>query len=107
MLLAGLDRRLATAARLVALAVVALSIVNASHHPPGTTGRGLFVSLLFASAVVAWLVWTIRPDRPGVTAELYVMAAAGGLLVEHRPRAPPACSCSSPWLTPACARSCR
>jgi signal transduction histidine kinase len=86
MLLAGLDRRLATVIRLVGLALVALTILNASHHPAGTAGRGLFVSLLFAAAAVAWLVWTIRPDRPGVTPELYVMAAAGGLLVEVSPQ---------------------
>jgi signal transduction histidine kinase len=86
MLLASLDRRLATAIRLVGLLLVTLSILNASHHPPRTSGRGLVVSSLLALAVVAWLVWTIRPDRPGVTPELYVMAAAGGLLVEASPQ---------------------
>ena len=44
------------------------------------------VTLLLAAAVVSWLIWTIRPDRAGVTAELYVMAGAGGLLVEASPQ---------------------
>jgi signal transduction histidine kinase len=85
MLLASLDRRLATVIRLVGLALVAGSILNASHHPPGTAGRGLVVSLVFAAAVVSWLVWTIHPDRRSVTAELYVMAGAGGWLVQATP----------------------
>lgn len=86
MILASLDRRLATAIRLIGLALVGLSILGASHHGPGTTGRGLLVSLLFATAVASWLVWTIYPDRPGVTADLYGMAIAGGLLVETSPQ---------------------
>jgi signal transduction histidine kinase len=85
MFLAALDRRLATVIRLVGLALVAGSILTASHDRPGTSGRGLVVSLLFAAAVLSWLVWTAYPDRDGVTAELYVMAAAGGLLVEAAP----------------------
>ncbi len=86
MLLASLDRRLATAIRLVGLGLLAFSILSASNHAPGATGRGLAVSLLLAAAVVSWLVWTIHPDRVGVTVELYVMAAAGGLLVEASPK---------------------
>ena len=82
MFLASLDRRLATTIRLLGLGLVALSILSASRHPPATTGRGLFVTMLFAAAVVSWLIWTLHPDRAGVTAELYVMAGAGGLLVE-------------------------
>jgi signal transduction histidine kinase len=86
MFLASLDRRLATAIRVVGLVLVALSIASASRHSPGTTGRGLLVSLLFVAGAISWLIWTIRPDRAGVTAELYVMATAGGLLVEASPR---------------------
>ncbi len=87
MLLATLDRRVATAIRLAGLVLVALSVVNSSHHPPGTGGRGLVVSLLFAAAAVAWLIWTIWPgDERRVAPELYVMAGAGGLLVEASPQ---------------------
>ncbi|HSC03928.1 MAG TPA: sensor histidine kinase [Solirubrobacteraceae bacterium] len=86
MLLASLDRRLATAIRLVGLALVGLSVFGGSHHP-GTSGRGLVVSLLFAAAALSWLIWTARPnDEEGSSVELYVMAVAGGLLVEAAPQ---------------------
>lgn len=86
MLLASLDRRLATAIRLAGLVLVVLSVLNGSNHP-GTSGRGLVVSLLLAAAVLSWLIWMVRPDNDqDVTAELYVMAVAGGLLVEAAPR---------------------
>jgi signal transduction histidine kinase len=86
MLLAGLDRRAATAIRLAGLVLIALSVLSGSHQP-GTTGRGLVVSLLFAAAVLSWLVWTARPGNDqGVTVELYVMATAGGLLVVAAPQ---------------------
>jgi signal transduction histidine kinase len=86
MLLASLDRRAATVIRLVGLVLVALSVLSGSHHP-GTSGRGLVVSVLFAAAALAWLVWTARPDNDRwASAELYVMAAGGGLLVEAAPQ---------------------
>jgi signal transduction histidine kinase len=86
MLLASLDRRLATVIRLVGLLLVALSVFSGSHHP-GTSGRGLVVSVLFAAAAVSWLIWAARPDdEQGTSVELYVMAGAGGLLVEAAPR---------------------
>ena len=45
------------------------------------------VSLLLAAAVLSWLIWTVRPDNDqGLTPELYVMAVAGGLLVEAAPQ---------------------
>jgi signal transduction histidine kinase len=81
MLLASLDRRVATAIRLAGLVLIAVSVLTGSH-PPGTSGRGLVVSLLFAAAALSWLVWMARPGNDqGVTFELYVMAGAGGLLV--------------------------
>jgi signal transduction histidine kinase len=86
MLLASLDRRLATVIRLVGLALVVLSVLSGSHHP-GTSGRGLVVSLLLVAAALGWLVWTARPeDDRWKSAELYVMAAAGGLLVVAAPQ---------------------
>jgi signal transduction histidine kinase len=84
MLLASLPRRAADAIRLLGLALIALSVFNGSPSP-GTTGRSLVVSVLFAAAAVSWLVWTVRPLSGRVTIELYVMAAAGGLLVEAAP----------------------
>ncbi len=86
MLLAGLDRRTATAIRLAALGLIALTMTGGSHHL-GTAGRGLAVSLLLTAAALSWLVWTARPaNDQGVTIELYMMAIAGGLLVEAAPQ---------------------
>jgi hypothetical protein len=86
MLLASLDRRVATAIRLAGLVLVAFSVLNGSH-PPGTSGRGLVVGLLLAAAALSWLVWTARPNNDqGAPVELYVMAASGGLLVEAAPQ---------------------
>jgi signal transduction histidine kinase len=86
MLLTSLDRRLATVIRLVGLVLVALSVLSGSHRP-GTSGRGLVVSVLFVAAALSWLIWTARPDneRWG-SLELYVMAGAGGLLVVAAPQ---------------------
>ena len=84
MLLASLPRRAADAIRLVGLALIGLTVLNGSPAP-GTGGRGLVVSVLFAAAAVSWLMWTIRPLSDQVTFDLYVMAAAGGLLVEAAP----------------------
>jgi signal transduction histidine kinase len=86
MLLTSLDRRLATTIRLFGLVLVGLSVFHGSHHP-GTSGRGLVVSLLFAAAAVSWLIWTARPDDDDrLSPELYVMAIAGGLLIEAAPQ---------------------
>jgi len=86
MLLASFDHRVATAIRLAGLVLIALTVLTGSHQP-GTSGRGLVVSLLFAAAVVSWLVWMARPGNDqGVTVELYVMAVAGGLLVAAVPQ---------------------
>jgi signal transduction histidine kinase len=86
MLLTSLDHRVATAIRLAALGLIALTMTSGSHTP-GTSGRGLVVSLLFAAAALSWLAWAARPgNEHGVTVELYVMAVAGGLLVEAAPQ---------------------
>jgi hypothetical protein len=81
MLLYALPPRAAAAFRLVALALIALAVAKA-HHPPGTSGRGLAVSVLLAAAMVSWLIWTARPHGERLTLELYVMAVAGGVLIE-------------------------
>ena len=85
MLLYHLDRRWATLIRLGGLVLIGWSVIG-SDHGPGGHGRHLVVSLLLASAVLAWLAWTARPyiDR-GVTPDLYVLAAAGGVLCGAAP----------------------
>jgi hypothetical protein len=114
MLLYRLDRRLATAIRLVGLALIAWSVFGSPHHP-GTSGRALVVTVALAAAVAAWLAWTVRPYGQGpITPELYVMAAAGGVLCGASPQsaasgfvfvaAPtgtpssPACGAPTSWL---------
>ena len=53
------DNRLGTFMRLAGLALIVLSFTATSHHP-GSSGRGLLISVLLAAAVAAWLVWTVR-----------------------------------------------
>ncbi len=85
MFLYRLDYRYATPIRLAGLALVAWSVFGANHHPGGS-GRGLVVSLLLALAAIAWLYWTIWPrGRERRMAELYVLAAAGGVLLGAAP----------------------
>jgi signal transduction histidine kinase len=85
MLLSRVNPRLATAIRLVALVLIGWSIVKA-HHAPGGSGRELVITVSFVASVAAWLAWVIRPttDR-GVTPDLYVLAAAGGVLCGASP----------------------
>ncbi len=86
MLLASLDRRLATAIRLAGVVLITVSVLH-GKHTAGTSGRALVVSLLLIAAVVSWLIWMARPgsDQP-LTVELFVMAVAGGLLVAAAPQ---------------------
>jgi signal transduction histidine kinase len=84
-LLNRLNRRAATMVRLIGLALLTWTVF-AAHHSPGTSGRGLVITIAFAAAAAAWVVWTIRPlDDRGITPEIYVMAAAGGLLTGASP----------------------
>ncbi len=89
MVFTNLTGRTALTVRLIGLALVSWTVLTASHHPPGDSGRGLVISVLLVVCVVcvvAWLTWTIRagPDR-GVTPELWVLAAAGGVLCGASP----------------------
>jgi signal transduction histidine kinase len=85
MLLQRLDHRTATVIRIVGLVLIGWSVLT-SDHGPGASGRGLVVTILFVAAIVASLVWTIWPgiDR-GLTAEVYVLAGAGGFLCGASP----------------------
>ena len=85
MLLVRLNPRLAMLVRVVALVLIGYSVLH-SHHHPGGSGRGLVVSVSFAACVVAWVAWTIRPNSDrGITPDVYVLAAAGGVLVGAAP----------------------
>lgn len=84
MLLARLNHRLATLIRVVALVLISWSVLHSRHHPSGS-GRGLVALICFVACVVAWLVWTIRPNRDRVTPEVYVLTVAGGVLAGAAP----------------------
>jgi signal transduction histidine kinase len=85
LLLKGLTRRDATAARLIGLALTAWSVIS-SNEPPALHGRGLVVLMLLAAVLASWLVWTFWSSAQKVpTADLFVMALAGGLLTAAAP----------------------
>ncbi len=86
MFLDSMNRRLATAIRLVGLVLIGISIFGSKHHPAGN-GRGLVVAISVAACGVCWLAWTIRPDVElgKVTPEVYGLAAAGGVLLGAAP----------------------
>jgi signal transduction histidine kinase len=85
MLLHQLPRRVATAIRLIGLALITWSVLVA-RNAPDTSGRGLVVSVGLVVAVIAFLAWAARPDRErGASPDLYVLAAAGGVLVGASP----------------------
>jgi signal transduction histidine kinase len=84
MLLDRLNNRAATALRLAGLAAIVWSVF-AAHHPPAGSGRGLVVAVLLAVVVAAWLAWTVRPRSDHITPDLWVLAAAGGLLTGASP----------------------
>lgn len=72
--------------RVAGLLLIGWTVLNASHHQPASSGRGLVVGVTFMAAAVAWLVWTIWPGMErGITPELYALAGAGGLLVGASP----------------------
>ncbi|HEY1689660.1 MAG TPA: histidine kinase [Solirubrobacteraceae bacterium] len=80
MLLQRLNRPTATGVRLIALALVTWTVFS-SNDPPAGSGRGLVVAITLAIAVLAFLVGTARPGLElGLTPDLFVMAAAGGVL---------------------------
>jgi signal transduction histidine kinase len=83
-LLNRLDPRPAALVRLAGLVLICWSVLH-SHHSPGGHGRGLVVSVSLAAAIISWLWWMIRPAAPGLTPELWVMSAAGGVLLGAAP----------------------
>ncbi len=86
MILSHLTGRTARAARLIGLALISWTVFTADHYPPGGSGRGLLISVLFALCLVAWLAWTVRPDPDrGLTPEVWVLAAAGAVLCGASP----------------------
>ncbi|HTP18115.1 MAG TPA: sensor histidine kinase [Solirubrobacteraceae bacterium] len=84
MVLSRLDPRLATVVRIIALVLIGWTVVRSEHHLGGS-GRGLVITVCFVVCIVAWLVWTIRPDEHRITPDVYLLAVAGGLLAGAAP----------------------
>ena len=85
MLLDRFGFRTATVIRLIGLGLIVWSVVASANRHPVSGGRSSVVIAALAAAVIAYLVWTAHPSRPGVTPDLYVMAGAGGLLIGASP----------------------
>jgi signal transduction histidine kinase len=80
LLLSRLDQRTATIIRLIGFVLISWTVFHDPHHP-GTSGRGLVVTIAYALSAISWMVWTWRPSSDsGATVDNYLMAVAGGVL---------------------------
>jgi signal transduction histidine kinase len=87
MIFASLDRRTSFIIRLLGCALITWTVINASKDGPGTSGRGLVVTILLALCLLGaclWLVAQADLDRPPGL-EVPVLAIAGGALVGASP----------------------
>jgi signal transduction histidine kinase len=85
MLLMNFSNRTAALIRLAGLVLISWTVIRGTPAP-GTSGRALVITVLLAVAVVAWLCWTRWPGRErGLSADICVMAAAGGVLIGASP----------------------
>lgn len=75
-----LNTRVATTIRTAMVVLVSWSVLTAKYGP-GTSGRALFATVLFAICLICSVLWIVmfRLDR-APTLETWVLAAAGGLL---------------------------
>jgi signal transduction histidine kinase len=80
-----IDRRPATAIRLIGLAIVTWTVLHSSHSPAGS-GRGLVVLIAGAITLAAWLVWMLWSSTKQVlTPDVWALAIAGGVLLGATP----------------------
>ncbi len=85
MLLNLFNRRDATLARLIGLALITYSVLN-TKKPPALHGRGLVVLVLLAVMVVVWLIWAFWSSaQRKPTPDLYALALTGSLLAAASP----------------------
>jgi signal transduction histidine kinase len=80
-----MSRSAATTIRLVGLGLIIWSVV-ASRYPPTGSGRGLLVTVALVVASIGFFAWLLQPSlERGLSLDLYVMVAAGGVLVGAAP----------------------
>jgi len=86
-----MNSRAATLIRVVGLGLISWTVLGAQHGP-GTSGRGLVVSVSLAITAAAWLAWTRHAlggldylRERGLNLELWAMAIAGGVLTAASP----------------------
>jgi signal transduction histidine kinase len=79
-LLTSINSRAAIAIRLAMVALVSASVLNAKYGP-GTSGRELLATVLFAVCVICSVMWIAVIGRTSErTAYVWLLAAAGGFL---------------------------
>jgi signal transduction histidine kinase len=87
MMLYSLNARVATAIRAFGLALISWTVIG-SHPRPGTSGRGLVITVLLAVGALAWVVWAWEVQHKRIEQlPLFVLAATGGLLIGAAPNA--------------------
>jgi len=87
MVLYSLGARVALAIRALGLVLVGWTLFDA-HPGPASSGRGLVITVLLGVGALAWIVWAWEAyTHRATSADLFVMTAAGALLVGAAPSA--------------------
>jgi signal transduction histidine kinase len=75
-----LNSRTAAVIRIAMVALVSWTVL-AAKHGPGTSGRELVATVLFAVCVISSGLWiALIGKAEGLTADMWILAAAGGVL---------------------------
>jgi signal transduction histidine kinase len=90
-LFSRLDKRLATAIRLIGYALISWTVFSDKHHP-ADGGRGVVVAVAWAVCTVCWLYWVWRSLQEdgnvfesGAAVDNYLLAIGGGVLLGAAP----------------------
>jgi signal transduction histidine kinase len=85
MLLYSLNARVALAIRAFGLVLIGWTVLDSSPGA-GISGRDLVIAVLLAAGSLAWVIWSRQAyTRRTTSADLFVLSAAGGLLVAAAP----------------------
>jgi len=87
MVLQSLNARAAFALRAFGLALISWTVFSSSPGPSGS-GRGLVIAALLGVGAIGWVTWSLEAyAHRGHSAQLFLLAGAGGLLVAASPKA--------------------